>query len=77
MWSVCFRTRLLNCSWERPVIRKSITAQAEGHLSAGELPKFTVTADEFFGKSCSINTGRMQGGAAAAGANLKQMTVFI
>lgn len=40
-----------------PVIRKSIIAQPEGHLSTEERPKFTVTADEFFGKSCSINTG--------------------
>ena len=71
MWSVCFRTRLLNCSSQRLIIRKSITAQPEGHLSAEELPKFTVTADEFFGKSCSINTGMMQGLAAAATAKVK------
>lgn len=45
-------------------------AQPEDHLSTEELPKFTVTADELFGKSCSINTGKMQGGAAAAKASV-------
>lgn len=60
---------LLNCSPQCLVMRKSITAHAQGHLSTEELPKFTVTADEFFGKSCSINTGRVQGGGAAVMSN--------
>ncbi len=58
------QTDLPHCSSLCLVMRKSIATQPQGRLFTQALPKFTVTADEFFGKSCSINTRRVQTAAA-------------
>lgn len=56
----------LNCSPHYLVIRKSITAQPESHLSTEELPKCTDTAPW-----SSIKTWEVQGGAAAVIVSVK------